>query len=48
VVLAGRAAALHPVIAAAMRAALPPDTPLTQTAGHAHHAAARIAANGIS
>jgi N-acetylglucosamine kinase-like BadF-type ATPase len=48
VVLAGRAAALHPVIAGAMRAALPPDTPLTQTAGHAHHAAARIAANGIS
>jgi N-acetylglucosamine kinase-like BadF-type ATPase len=47
VVLAGRAAALHPIIACAMRAALPPATPLTQTVGHAHHAAARIAARDI-
>ncbi|MDL2356612.1 MAG: BadF/BadG/BcrA/BcrD ATPase family protein [Pseudomonadota bacterium] len=45
VVLAGRAAALHPLIAAAMRAALPPATVLTQTVGHAHYAAARLAAN---
>lgn len=45
VVLAGRAAALHPIIAGAMRAALSPETPMTQTVGHAHHAAARIAAN---
>jgi N-acetylglucosamine kinase-like BadF-type ATPase len=48
VVLAGRASALHPIIAHAMRAALPPETHLTRTAGHAHHAAARIAANDIS
>jgi hypothetical protein len=47
-VLAGRAAALHPAIAVAMRAALPSDTLLTQATGHAHHAAARIAANGLS
>jgi glucosamine kinase len=45
VVLAGRASALHPIIASAMRAALPPATRLTQTVGHPHHAAARIAAN---
>ena len=44
VVLAGRAAELHPSIAAAMRAALPPQTQLTQTAMRAHHAAARLAA----
>ncbi len=44
VVLAGRASELHPIIASAMRAALPPATQLTQTVGHAHHAAARIAA----
>jgi glucosamine kinase len=48
VVLAGRASALHPLIASTMRAALPPATRLTQTVGHAHHAAARIAANDIS
>ena len=44
VVLAGRAAALHPMILKAMRAALPDAISLTQTVGHAHHAAARIAA----
>ena len=42
VALSGRAAALHPAIAAAMRAALP-GIDLTQTAGGAHHAAARMA-----
>ena len=44
VVLAGRAAALHPTIYLTMRAALPDAISLTQTVGHAHHAAARIAA----
>ena len=44
VVLAGRAAALHPTIHAAMRAALPDTISLTQAVGQAHHAAARIAA----
>lgn len=44
VVLSGRAAELHPSIAAAMRAALPPQTRMTQTATRAHHAAARLAA----
>ncbi|MET0980867.1 MAG: BadF/BadG/BcrA/BcrD ATPase family protein [Telluria sp.] len=44
VVLSGRAAGLHPSIAAAMRAALPAATELTQTATRAHHAAARLAA----
>ena len=44
VALSGRAAALHPAIHAAMRAALPDALSLTQAAGHAHHAAARIAA----
>ena len=44
VVLSGRAAELHPSIAAAMRAALPSGTVLTQTATRAHHAAARLAA----
>jgi len=44
VALAGRAAALHPLIAASMRAALPPATTLTQASGEAHHAAARLAA----
>jgi N-acetylglucosamine kinase-like BadF-type ATPase len=47
VVLAGRASGLHPIIAAAMRAALPPDTAMTQTVGHAHYAAARLAAKDI-
>ena len=48
VVLAGRAAALHPTIFAAMRAALPDAISLTQSLGHAHHAAARIAARNPS
>ncbi|GGE84463.1 BadF/BadG/BcrA/BcrD ATPase family protein [Massilia psychrophila] len=47
VVLAGRASALHPIIVDAMRAALPPATLLTQVVGHAHYAAARIAANDV-
>jgi glucosamine kinase len=47
VVLAGRASGLHPIIAAAMRAALPADTAMTQTVGHAHYAAARLAAKDI-
>ena len=44
VVLSGRAAQLHPLIFAAMRTALPDTLSLTHTPGHAHHAAARIAA----
>ena len=44
VVLAGRASTLHPSIVDAMRRALPPTTLLTQAAGHAHYAAARLAA----
>lgn len=47
VVLAGRASQLHPIIAGAMRAALPPGTSMTQTVGHAHYAAARIAAKDV-
>jgi len=43
VALSGRAAELHPAILEAMRAALPAEIPLTQTAGGAHHAAARMA-----
>lgn len=43
IVLSGRAASLHPVIAEAMRAALPADIPLQQKATLGHHAAARIA-----
>jgi len=43
VVLAGRASGLHPAIAEAMRAALP-ATYVQHRIGHAHHAAARIAA----
>ena len=46
VALGGRAAALHPSIAASMRASLPPDTIITQGAMRAHHAAARLAAQG--
>jgi len=45
VALAGRAADLHPAIAAAMRASLPAGTLLTQGAMRAHHAAARLAAH---
>jgi N-acetylglucosamine kinase-like BadF-type ATPase len=41
--LAGRAADLHPSIAATMRASLPDNTRLTHTAMRAHHAAARLA-----
>ena len=48
VALAGRAAELHPSIAASMRASLPPDTILTQSAMRAHHAAARLAVADIS
>ncbi len=44
VVLAGRAATLHPSIYASMRTALPDAISLTQSDGQAHHAAARIAA----
>ncbi|MCC2954836.1 ATPase [Massilia sp. IC2-477] len=44
VALAGRAAELHPVIVETMRAALPPDTILSQTGVRAHYAAARLAA----
>ncbi len=44
VALAGRAAELHPSIVETMRAALPPDTILSQTGMRAHYAAARLAA----
>ncbi|MFL6671829.1 MAG: N-acetylglucosamine kinase [Massilia sp.] len=44
VVLSGRAAELHPMIAAAMREALPPGLVPTQRATQAHFAAARLAA----
>ena len=44
VVLAGRAAGLHTSIYASMRTALPDAISLTHSGGHAHHAAARIAA----
>ena len=43
IVLSGRAATLHPLIAQAMRAALPPELSLRQKEAQAHHAAARIA-----
>lgn len=43
VVLSGRAAQLHPLIAQSMRAALPAALALTQRHTLAHHAAARIA-----
>ncbi|NYE62634.1 N-acetylglucosamine kinase-like BadF-type ATPase [Duganella sp. 1224] len=43
IVLGGRAAQLHPLIAQSMRAALPADLSLTQRHTLAHHAAARIA-----
>jgi glucosamine kinase len=49
VALAGRAAELHPAIAAAMRASLPPETRVTQSVMRAHHAAARLAvADGLT
>ena len=44
VALAGRASQLHPMILAAMRAALPSSLSLTHQTIEAHHAAARIAA----
>jgi len=44
VALGGRAAELHPSIAASMRASLPPATILTHSTTRAHHAAARLAA----
>ena len=47
VALTGRAAELHPVIVQTMRAALPPDTPLSQTGLRAHPAAARLAAGPL-
>jgi glucosamine kinase len=43
IALGGRAASLHPLIARAMRAALPAELALTQRTTQAHHAAARIA-----
>lgn len=43
VALAGRASELHPLIVDSMRAALPADTVLCQSAQGAHHAAARLA-----
>ena len=48
VTLSGRAAELHPVIAAAMRAALPQSTPFVVKTSEAHFAAARIAAKSTS
>ncbi|HEX8479288.1 MAG TPA: BadF/BadG/BcrA/BcrD ATPase family protein [Telluria sp.] len=45
VALAGRAAALHTSIFASMRTALPDAISLVHSGGHAHHAAARIAAS---
>jgi N-acetylglucosamine kinase-like BadF-type ATPase len=45
IVLGGRAAGLHPLIAATMRAALPAGLSLIQKETQAHHAAARIALN---
>lgn len=43
VMLAGRAAQLHPAIASAMRAALPVSLTMEQKVAHPHEAAARIA-----
>lgn len=48
VVLAGRAATLHPLIVNTMRAELPDALSLTQTTAPAHHAAARLAANVVN
>ncbi|WP_228894148.1 N-acetylglucosamine kinase [Pseudoduganella aquatica] len=44
VVLAGRAAELHPLIAETMRATLSPEVPLRRKTAQAHFAAARMAA----
>jgi N-acetylglucosamine kinase-like BadF-type ATPase len=43
IVLAGRAATLHPAIATAMRAALPSTLTMRQKTAQPHHAAARLA-----
>jgi N-acetylglucosamine kinase-like BadF-type ATPase len=48
VALSGRAADLHPAIAASMRASLPSGTIVTQGAMRAHHAAARLAAHDVA
>lgn len=48
VVLAGRAAQLHPAIAAAMRAALPVSLILEQKVARSHEAAAKLAARTAS
>ncbi|WP_230492192.1 MULTISPECIES: BadF/BadG/BcrA/BcrD ATPase family protein [unclassified Janthinobacterium] len=48
VVLAGRAAQLHPVIAAAMRAALPVSLMMEQKVARSHEAAAKLAARTAS
>ena len=48
IALAGRVAQLHPVIAASLRAALPPGIDFTVRTSDAHIAAAHIAARAIS
>jgi N-acetylglucosamine kinase-like BadF-type ATPase len=48
VVLAGRAAQLHPAIAAAMRAALPVSLMMEQKVARSHEAAAKLAARTAS
>ena len=48
VVLAGRAAQLHPAIAAAMRAALPVSLTMEQKVARSHEAAAKVAARAAS
>jgi N-acetylglucosamine kinase-like BadF-type ATPase len=48
VALSGRAAELHPMIMSAMRGALPSDMKLSQSAGEAHFAAARLAADPVA
>ena len=48
VVLAGRAAQLHPAIAAAMRAALPVSLQMEQKVARSHEAAAKLAARTAS
>ncbi|MDI3296762.1 BadF/BadG/BcrA/BcrD ATPase family protein [Janthinobacterium tructae] len=48
VVLAGRAAQLHPAIAAAMRAALPVSLQMKQKVARSHEAAAKLAARTAS
>ena len=48
VALTGRAAHLHPLIATAMREALPAATPFALRTCHGHHAAARLALRAAS